>query len=73
MNSFKYIEYSGDDAADVLVSLLMNLAHPELASGRGGGPDKVDAMSQSEIPSSKPVALGFQPNESDDEEGNEDE
>lgn len=29
-SSFKYVEYKGDDAADVLVSLIMNLNYPDV-------------------------------------------
>lgn len=63
MNSFKYIEYTGDDSADVLVSLLMNLAHPELAASGHDGEDS-DVTSTTEI--QKPPSMGFQPNEEDE-------
>lgn len=30
ISSFKFIEYKGEDASDVLVSLLMNLEYPQV-------------------------------------------
>lgn len=64
--AFRFIEYNGDDAGDVLVSLLMNLAHPELA--RSGGPEVEEVMSDV----SKPVTvIGFVPNPPQDEDEEE--
>lgn len=74
ISSFKYVEYNGEDAADVLVTLLMNLAHPELA-----GPHGEQEGSVIETPSETELherVVGFTPNEikdeDDDEEGQPD-
>lgn len=66
---FRFIEYSGEDAGDVLVSLLMNLAHPELAAGNGGEPEvhEIDSLVDG------PRLIGFQPNSKDEGEEDEDE
>lgn len=62
-STFKYIEYSGDDASDVLVSLLMNLAHPELASG-----EEVEVRENESTTQVKDTPVGFTPNDVEDDE-----
>ena len=59
--TFRFVEYEGEDAADVLVGLLMNLKH-----GGPGGDEEHEVTSETER------VIGFQPNPKD-EGGEEDE
>lgn len=63
--SFKYVEYTGADAADVLVTLIMNLSHPD-----GPPDDKEVHEGESSVerhPSTERV-IGFVPNPQEEEE-----
>lgn len=68
-SSFRYVEYTGPDAADVLVTLLMNLAH----GGAGEGGEVIDGGSETQIKGAHERVVGFMPNQqTDEEEGEED-
>jgi len=65
--SFRYVEYTGEDASDVLVTLIMNLAHPN------GAPEGEvhEGGSETEIKDTAERVIGFVPNPDKEEEEDE--
>lgn len=57
-SSFRYVEYRGDDAADVLVTLLMNLRHADAEGER----EVHDGGSETARHAEPERIVGFQPN-----------
>ena len=73
ISSFKFIEYKGEDASDVLVSLLMNLEYPQV--GDKNDPEVHDGESVTEVKDPEDRIVGFTANPSvgdDDEDEDED-
>ena len=66
ISSFKFIEYKGEDASDVLVSLLMNLEYPQV--GDKNDPEVHDGESVTEVKDPEDRIVGFTANPSVDED-----
>jgi len=66
-SSFKYVEYTGDDAPEVLVTLLMNLSRVGLEAA-----DEVhEGESITEVKDQSERVVGFVPNADDGEDEDE--
>lgn len=69
MSKFKYVQYEGDDASDVLVTLLMNLNYP---SGVGEDGEVHEHESSVADGAEKPERIvGFAPNPEEEEDEDE--
>ena len=66
ISSFKFIEYKGEDASDVLVSLLMNREYPQV--GEKDEPEVHEGESIKEVKDPEDRIVGFTANPSVDED-----